>query len=143
MGYVSSQSETVVVMSCWRTPLPPRPGVSPNSDTVRSSSCCSTSLRCISASLVVGSANTHFCMIVQTLGVGFPGVMALILSREGSDGGIVVVSGTSTASLTTAVSPAATMGKVACHSPSLRATPRQIGSVVKSWEEHTRPLMNL
>jgi enterochelin esterase-like enzyme len=53
------------------------------------------------------------------------------------------MSGTSTASFTTAVSPAATMGRVACHSPSLRATPRQTGSVVKSWEVHTRPRMNL
>ena len=61
---------------CWHTPSSPRPGVSPNSDTVRSSSSCNTCFRLISASLVVGRANTHFCIMVHTLGVGFPGVMA-------------------------------------------------------------------
>ena len=86
------------VLRYWRTPFPPNPGVSLNSETVRSSSFCSTSLRFISASFDVGRAKTHFCMIVQTLGVGFPGVIALIFSKEGSDFGIVVVSGTSTAS---------------------------------------------
>ncbi len=129
---------------CWHTPSSPRPGVSPNSDTVRSSSSCKTCFRLISASLVVGRANTHFCIMVHTLGVGFPGVMALIWSRDGDDFGTCMVRGTSwSVSLTLAVRSADMMGKVACHSPSLRATPRQTGSRVKSSGVHTRPLMNL
>lgn len=87
-----------VVLRHWRTPFSPNPEVSLSWETVRSSSFCSTSLRFISASVVVGRAKTHFCMIVHTLGVGFPGVIALIFSKEGSDFGIVVVSGTSTVS---------------------------------------------
>ena len=80
---------------CWHTPSSPRPGVSPNSDTVRSSSSCNTCFRLVSASFVVGSANTHFCIMVHTLGVGFPGVMALIWSREGDDFGTSKLRGTS------------------------------------------------
>ena len=118
--------------------------MSPNSDTVRSSSSCNTCFRLISASLVVGRANTHFCIMVHTLGVGFPGVMALIWSREGDDFGTSKVRGIScSASLTVAVRSADMMGRVACHSPSLRATPRQTRSRVKSSGVHTRPLMNL
>jgi len=71
----------------WRTGCFPSPGVSPNSDTVRSSSFCSTAFRFVSGSLVVGSANTHFCMMVQTFGTGKLGVIAFIDSREGSDFG--------------------------------------------------------
>ena len=128
----------------WHTPSSPRPGVSPSSDTVRSSSSCNTFFRLISASLVVGRANTHFCIMVHTLGVGFPGVMALICSKEGDDFGASKVSGIScSASSMLAVRSADMIGKVACHSPSLRATPRQTGSRVKSSDVHTRPLMNL
>ena len=129
---------------CWHTPSSPRPGVSPNSDTVRSSSSCNTCFRLISASLVVGSANTHFCIMVHTLGVGFPGVMALIWSKEGDAFGTSKVRGTSySASLMLAVRSADMIGKVECHSPSLRATPRQTGSCLKFSGVHTRPLMNL
>ena len=129
---------------CWHTPSSPKPGVSPSSDTVRSSSSCNTCLRLISASLVVGRANTHFCIIVQTLGVGFPGVMAMIWSREGDFFGTSKSRGTScSASSTLAVRSTDMMGKVACHSPSLRATPRQTGSRLKSSGVQTRPLMNL
>ena len=128
----------------WHTPFSPRPGVSPNSATVCSSSPCNTCFRLISASFVVGRANTHFCIMVHTLGVAFLGVMALIWSRDGNDFGTFKVRGTScSASLTLAARSADMMGKVACHSPSLRATPRQTGSRVKSSGVHTRPLMNL
>ena len=129
---------------CWHTPSSPRPGVSPNSDTVRSSSSCNNFFRLISASLVVGRAKTHFCIMVHTLGVGFPGVMALIWSNDGDAFGTSKVRGTScSASSMLAVRSADMIGKVACHSPSLRATPRQTGSRVRSSDVHTRPLMNL
>ena len=118
--------------------------MSPNSDTVRSSSPCNTCFRLVSASVVVGRANTHFCIMVHTLGVGFPGVIALIWSWDGNDFGTSKGRVTScSASLTMAVCSADIMGRVACHSPSLRATPRQTGSRAKSSGVHTLPLMNL
>ena len=42
-----------------------------------------------------------------------------------------------------AVGPSETIGKTACHSPNLLATPLQTGSFVKSSGLHTRPCMNL
>ena len=72
-------------------------------------------------------------MTVQTLGVGFEGVIALISSSEAIDIGADDLSGTSMpASAITAVLSAETMGRVACHCPSLRATPRQTDSDVRS-----------
>lgn len=72
-------------------------------------------------------------MTVQTLGVGFKGVIALISSSEAVDIGADDLSGTSMpASAITAVLSAETMGRVACHWPSLRATPRQTDSDVRS-----------
>lgn len=72
-------------------------------------------------------------MTVQTLGVGFEGVIALISSSEAVDIGADDLSGTSMpASAITAVLSAETMGRVACHCPSLRATPRQTDSDVRS-----------
>ena len=83
-------------------------------------------------------------MIVHTLGVGFPGVMALISSRDGNDFNMLEVSGTTESVFCTFADCCADMmGKVACHSASLRATPRQTGSRVRSSEVHTRPLINL
>lgn len=74
-------------------------------------------------------------MTVQTFGVGFKGVIALISSSEAVDVGAEDLSGTSMpASATTAVFPGEIMGRVACHCPSLRATPRQTGSDVRSSE---------
>ena len=65
-------------------------------------------------------------MTVQTFGVGFEGVMALISSSEAIVTGTDDLSGTCMpASATTAFSSAEIMGRVACHCPSLRATPRQ------------------
>ena len=78
-------------------------------------------------------------MIVQTLGAGRLGVIALISSNEGSDfGGREIVRATSgPASSTRGVLPDKMIGKVACHCASLRATPRHTGSVVKSAGLHT------
>ena len=103
-----------------------------------------TFFRSTSVSFVVGRAKTHFCMTVQTFGVGFEGVIALmsfsgIVDIEADD-----LSGTSMpASVITAVFPGEIMGRVACHCPSLRATPRQTGSDVRSSEVLTCPGMNL
>lgn len=72
-------------------------------------------------------------MTVHTLGVGFEGVIALISSSEAVDIGADDLSGTSMPALAiTAVLSAETMGSVACHCPSLRATPRQTDSDVRS-----------
>lgn len=74
-------------------------------------------------------------MTVQTFGVGLEGVMALISSSEAIGVGADDLSGTSMpASAITADFPADIMGRVACHCPSLRATPRQTGSDVRSSE---------
>ncbi len=73
-----------------RTPFPPSPGKSPRTEAVLSSSFCSMSLRFVSASLSVGRAKIHFCIIVQTFGVGFRGVIAFMVSNEGNDFGTEV-----------------------------------------------------
>ena len=66
------------------TPFLPRPGRSPSSFTVRSSSFWRRGCRCFSASVLTGRARIHFCMTVQMFGVGLPGVMALIVCDEGT-----------------------------------------------------------
>ena len=131
------------------TPFVPRPGVSPNSATVRSSSFCKTSFLVLSASVVVGRAKIHFCITVHTFGVPISGVMALIAlivpfeklgsasdrekgsPRPGSSVGVVI-------SLLSA-----TTGNRACHSPRRRATARQTSSRLRSSGVQTRPRMNL
>ena len=61
--------------------------------------------------------------------------MALISSSEAIGVGADDLSGTSMpASGITADFPADSIGRVACHCPSLRATPRQTGSDVRSSE---------
>ena len=68
-------------------------------------------------------------------GVGFEGVIALISSSEAVEDGPDEISGTSMPeSAAIAVFPAERMGRVACHCPSLRATPRQTDSDVRSSE---------
>ena len=126
------------------TPSLPRPGLSPSSFNVLSSSFRRRGCRCFSASVFTGRARIHLCMTVQMLGVGFPGVMPLIVSDEGDDFECeprrdIPVS----FSCTAAVETPETMGKTACHSPNLLATPLQTGSFVKSSELHTRPCINL
>lgn len=74
-------------------------------------------------------------MTVQTLGVGFEGVIALISSSDAVDVGADDLSSTSMpASAITAVFPNDVMGRIACHCPSRRATPRQTDSDVRSSE---------
>lgn len=103
--------------------------------------------RLISASLVVGRAKIHFCITVQRFGVDFPGVIALIVASEG-----VTLAGANesedsvsdpTSVAVVAVPSSDTIGSKACHSPSLRATPRQTDSRRKSSGLQTRPRMNL
>ena len=93
---------------------------------------------------MVGRAKIHFCITVHRFGVDCPGVIALMAASEGVD--IVGMSesedSVSDASGVT-VSPSATIGSRACHSPSLRATPRQTGLRRKSSGLQTRPRMNL
>ena len=111
---------------------------------MRSSSCWRTSFRSFSASLVVGRAKIHFCITVHRFGVGFPGVIALIAASEG---GVLVCDNESVDSVSDSsgviISPSNTIGSKACHSPSLRATPRQTGSQRRSSGLQTRPRMNL
>ena len=71
-------------------------------------------------------------MTVQTFGVGFEGVMALVSSRAIVVGADDLSGNSMPASATTAVFPAEMTGRVACHCPSLRATPRQTDSDVRS-----------
>ena len=83
-------------------------------------------------------------MTVHTFGVGFEGVIALISSDEVIGVGADDLSGTSIpASATTAVLSGETIGRVACHSPSLRATPRQTDSDVRSSGLLACPRINL
>ena len=83
-------------------------------------------------------------MTVHRFGTGFPGVMAFISFAEGMDLEDVSES-ERLVSLSSAVvaSCVETVGRMACHSPSLRATPLQIVSRVRSAGVHTCPCMNL
>ena len=121
-----------------RTPSLPNPGVSPSSATVRLSSCCSTAFRFCWAMLPIGRARIHFCITVQIFGVALLGVMAFISASNGialaGEKAMVISSWSYDLS---SVGSAAMMGKIACHSASLRATPFQTASRVRSADEQT------
>ncbi len=132
-----------------RTPSLPRPGVFPNSATVRFSSFWRTDFLVFSVSVAVGKACIHFCITVHKLGVAFPGVMALMASiacferlRFGVDRGSgSPISGSS--KIVAGASVSAIRGSRACHSPSRRATARQTSSRLRSSGLQTWPRMNL
>lgn len=130
------------------TPSLPRPMVSPNSATVRSSSFWRTAFLSSSASVKVGKAWIHFCMTVHRFGIGFPGVMAfmaLIACFERARFGIErdSRSSISCSSFFGVISSlSAMMGMRACHSPSRRATARETSTRLKSSGLQTWPRMN-
>lgn len=143
-----SRRKLVIARACIHevvhTPSSPRSGRVPNSMTIRLSSSCSISLRFPSGSELVGRANIHFCNTVHKVGTDFVGVLELIF-RERAES-LLLQTGISAFAMqgsTPSVSPDETTGKIPCHSPSFLATPRQIGSSLRSSGLHTRPRMNL
>ena len=125
------------------TPSSPMPGMLPNSMTFRSSSICSMSLLFLSGSVPTGRASTHFWRTVQRVGIVLPGVTELIFRERGDS--LFLRTGNSASAIKEAawsLSPADITGRTPCHSPSFRATPRQIVSRLRSSGLQTSPRMN-
>lgn len=125
------------------TPSSPMPGMLPNSMTFRSSSTCSMSLLFLSDSVPTGSASIHFWRTVQRVGIVLPGVTELIFRERGDS--LFLRTGDSAFAIkeaTSSLSPADITGRTPCHSPSFRATPRQIVSRLRSSGLQTSPRMN-
>ena len=125
------------------TPSSPMPGILPNSMTFRSSSTCSMSLLFLSGSVPTGSASIHFWRTVQRVGIVFPGVTELIFRERGDS--LFLRTGNSASAIKEvawSLSPADKTGRTPCHSPSFRATPRQIVSRLRSSGLQTSPRMN-
>jgi hypothetical protein len=90
---------------------PPTPGVSASICVKEASSCVSWALRSDCAVVLVGSAGSHFCIVVHTLGMGLPGVRAAMAARDArllldvssaGEGHVLLI---------------LDIGNVACHSP--------------------------
>lgn len=125
-------------------PSSPKPGVLLNSTTVRSNSACSTSLRLLSASVASGKAVIHFCRTVQSVGTVLAGIVGQIFRERGDS--LILRANTSASTVkasTPSLSPADTTGRIPCHSPRFRATPRQIDSRLRSSGLQTCPRTNL
>src|SRR2546423_12546735 len=127
-------------------PSRPRPLVLSSSRNDLPNSACSCVLLFFSASVPVGSARTHLCMIVHILGVGERAAIDFD-GRKRSESALWVTSPLHALPFMPLVRglPFGTesMGRLPCHCPSLLATPLQTGSRVRSCGVHTRPWMNL
>jgi len=120
-----------------KAPEPPIPGVLPSNVVRLVNSLFSSSRRVDCAVVLVGSASIHFCMVVHILGMGLPGVSVAIAAREARLLLAVSCEGAGHVLLMLDI------GSVACHSPSLCATPRHTSGRRKSAGVHTLPCMNL
>jgi hypothetical protein len=114
--------------------VPPTPGVSPKRATSHCSSFCRRVRRSSCGVVLMGNSRIHRCIVVQTFGIGLPGVRSAIATSEAR----LVLEG----AICEGVGHVVLMlvyGSFACHSPSLCAIPRHTSGLRKSAGEQTLP----